>query len=96
MPEKTNIGRYLALSSSAFTSSDDNVLNVWIMWGLKNQDISECHHTNVSCFGKTVWDDTFNLNSVEAQVALKVRVYSTIYKDILCNKLVVCSTLCYN
>ncbi|XP_050405065.1 protein dispatched homolog 3-like [Patella vulgata] len=51
-------------------SSDDNVIKVYIVWGLKHQDLSACHKTDSKCKGKTVWDDGFDLNPKPAQMSL--------------------------
>ncbi|XP_002736516.1 protein dispatched homolog 1-like [Saccoglossus kowalevskii] len=51
-------------------SMNDRVSNVNIIWGLKNQDLSRCHHTDYECPGDTIWDDSFDLNPLPAQAAL--------------------------
>ncbi|XP_078001163.1 protein dispatched homolog 1-like [Glandiceps talaboti] len=44
---------------------------VYIVWGLQNQDLSSCHHTDYECTGDTVWDNTFDLNPTLSQEAMK-------------------------
>ncbi|KAK2158902.1 hypothetical protein LSH36_162g08051 [Paralvinella palmiformis] len=71
LKDDTNIGKYLTKRNTAFsTVASSETLEIVIAWGLREQDLSECHHTDAKCTGKTVWDDTFNVNSPEAQEAL--------------------------
>ena len=49
-----------------------------VTWGLKEQDLEKCHFADATCVGKTVWDHSFNMGSVEAQQGLLVR-YNIIY-----------------
>ena len=75
LPDDTNLGKYLAKRNAAFsTVGNAETVEVVIAWGLREQDLSECHHTDPVCTGKTVWDDTFNVNAPEAQQALLVRM----------------------
>lgn len=61
------------LRRSAFRpSQEDHVVEVHIIWGLKNQDRSSCHFTDFKCKGNTVFDPSFDLNPSECQVALLV------------------------
>ena len=74
LPENSNTGKYLSWRNSQFSTQgeSDNLIKVLLIWGLKKQDISRCHKTDPACFGDTVWDDNFNLDSAEAQNALLV------------------------
>ena len=72
LPDDSNSGRYLALSGSSFRGGT-RMTSVSIVWGLKEQDLSTCHRTDAACTGETVFDDTFNMNSANAQTQLKVR-----------------------
>ncbi|XP_077990897.1 protein dispatched-like [Glandiceps talaboti] len=59
-------------STSAFVESDADVTTeVLIVWGLQNQDLSSCHHTDYECTGETVWDNSFDLNPTPSQKALR-------------------------
>ncbi|XP_070181353.1 protein dispatched homolog 1-like isoform X2 [Littorina saxatilis] len=51
-------------------SAQDDVIEVYIVYGLKNQDLQECSNTDFACTGRTVWDDGFDLNPKRAQSAL--------------------------
>ncbi|KAJ7373388.1 hypothetical protein OS493_012981 [Desmophyllum pertusum] len=67
----TNWYNIKRLRRSAFRpSQEDNVVEVNIIWGLKNQDRSSCHFTDFKCKGRTVFDTSFDLNPAECQVAL--------------------------
>ncbi|KAH9488013.1 hypothetical protein Btru_066816 [Bulinus truncatus] len=58
------------LNNYAFKSNlDDKNIKVIIAFGLKNQDIEDCHKTDYRCKGKTVWDSSFDLNPKQAQLA---------------------------
>jgi len=82
LPDASNFGRYLVKSASAFKTTGDTPTTLSIVWGLEEQDMSSCHKTNVSCTGETRYDNTFNLNTAEAQEALKVRQEWRIAEDI--------------
>ena len=61
------------LRRSAFRpSQEDEVVEVHIIWGLKKQDRSSCHFTDFKCKGRTVFDNSFDLNPSDCQVALLV------------------------
>ena len=53
-------------------SQEDRVVVVHIIWGLKEQDRSGCHHTDPKCKGKTVFDNSFDLNPPPCQNAMLV------------------------
>ena len=59
-------------------SATDFSVRVYISWGLKEQDMSDCHKTDFKCAGDTVWDEGFDLNPAPAQMALLVRQFTTI------------------
>ena len=62
------------MRKSAFLASqEDNVVVVHIIWGLKEQDRSDCHMTDLKCNGRTVFDDSFDVNPPPCQTALLVR-----------------------
>ncbi|XP_055880253.1 protein dispatched homolog 3-like isoform X1 [Biomphalaria glabrata] len=75
------------INNYAFKSSlDDKNIKVIIAFGLKNQDMSGCHKTDYKCKGKTVWDNSFDLNPKPAQLALLKlceRIRSTSNNDLL-------------
>ena len=78
LKDSTNFGKYLAKRTSEFSSrGGSETLSVHVVWGLDLQDISSCHHTDVKCTGKTVWDDTFDINQPGAQQALLVSLVKT-------------------
>lgn len=73
LSDDTNFGKYLARREVAFRPVNvDSSTRVLLVWGMKKQDIGGCHHTEVDCFGHNVWDDTFDLNDLEAQNDLMV------------------------
>ena len=74
----TNFGRYINDGSSVFPPRDDaGTTYVLLVWGFKKQDLDRCHRTEHECMGDTVWDDSFDLNSLEAQQALVVGPFVT-------------------
>ncbi|XP_033735522.1 protein dispatched homolog 1-like [Pecten maximus] len=53
-------------------SGRDQIIRVYMVWGLRLQDRSSCHKTDgEKCTGKTVWDEAFDLNPSPAQFQLK-------------------------
>ncbi|XP_077977450.1 protein dispatched homolog 1-like [Glandiceps talaboti] len=58
-------------SSKAFVPSESDETTVYIVWGMENQDLSSCHHTDYECTGQTIWDDSFDLNPTPSQKAIK-------------------------
>lgn len=75
--EGTNWHSVQRLNRNQFNpSSEDNVINLYIVWGLKNQDRSECHFTDYKCKGKTVLDRSFDMNPPPCQIAMLVRKHS--------------------
>ena len=69
----TNWAQVDDLNRNAFArSQEDQVVVVHIIWGLKEQDRSSCHHTDFKCKGKTVWDTSFDLNPPPCQIAVLV------------------------
>ncbi|CAH1790939.1 unnamed protein product [Owenia fusiformis] len=71
--EDTNYGKANLKRLNAFKpSSEDDIIHVYLVWGLKNQDRSMCHKTDFeNCTGTTVWDNGFDLNPAPAQKAIK-------------------------
>ena len=64
----TNWGKIKNLRKNEFLpSQEDQVIVVYIIWGLKEQDRSECHHTDYKCKGKTVLDKSLDLNPPPCQ-----------------------------
>lgn len=52
---------------------DDEYTTVHLMWGMEEQDMSSCDlKSSDYCTGTNKYDDTFNPNSAEAQMALLV------------------------
>ncbi|XP_028402921.1 protein dispatched homolog 3-like [Dendronephthya gigantea] len=67
----SNWNKVRHIESNAFRKSqEDRVIIVYIIWGLKEQDRSECHHTDFACKGKTIFDHEFDLNSQPSQQAM--------------------------
>lgn len=68
-----NFAKAQKLSLDKFVpSAEDNNVKLYISWGLKKQDRDSCHKTDFACEGKTVWDESFDLNPPPAQLALLV------------------------
>lgn len=69
----TNWGKVRKLRETKFAASEnDRVVKVTIVWGLKNQDRSDCHHTDFKCRGKTIFDRSFDMNSPPCQRSVLV------------------------
>lgn len=77
----TNWAKFRHINNNAFKKSqEDQALVVHVIWGLKEQDRSECHHTDFKCKGKTVLDRSFDLNPPPCQTAMLVSCF--IWKEI--------------
>lgn len=72
--ENTNYGKAKLRRLNAFyPSENDGIIRVYMIWGLEEQDRSNCHKTDFKkCKGKTVWDSGFDLNPAPAQLSLLV------------------------
>lgn len=69
----TNWAKVDDLNENAFVKSqEDRVVVVTVVWGLKEQDRSACHHTDFKCKGKTVLDRSFDMNPPPCQSAMLV------------------------
>jgi len=68
-----NYGKALEHDFHGFVANknDRNVV-VYIVWGLRERDMSECHFSDGRCVGKESFDPFFDPNTLEAQLALKV------------------------
>ena len=58
---------------SMLVSTEDSLVQIHIVWGLKNKDRSDCHFSSIQCRGNNVYDETFDPNPVANQQALMVR-----------------------
>ena len=57
----------------SFVESDaDTRLVIYIVWGILERDLSQCHFSTPKCLGAQVWDNDFNPSTVQAQTAMKV------------------------
>ncbi|KAL4237665.1 hypothetical protein ACF0H5_002379 [Mactra antiquata] len=67
-----NYGKALDLDFNGFVANknDRNVI-VYIVWGLRERDMSTCHFSDPRCIGEERLDMTFDPNTEEAQIALK-------------------------
>ena len=68
LPSDTNFGAFI--QKSLLFSTTDSPQRIFIVFGLKQQDLSECHHSDSLCFGKTVYDDQFRMGEAEQQAVL--------------------------
>ena len=71
----SNYGRATYNQLNAFRPSvEDDIVKVYLVWGLKPQDRSSCHKSDFDvCGGDTVWDNHFDLNPAPAQKAILVK-----------------------
>ena len=67
----TNLGTYFNNDNAFFTKINDPQ-RVFISWGLLKQDVSRCEKLDFECVGSTNFDDDFNMNSNETQLAIRV------------------------
>ncbi|CAH1792544.1 unnamed protein product [Owenia fusiformis] len=69
---ETNYGRadYLANDVMQPTQESGDYVDVYLVWGLKQRDVSGCAFSEVNCDGKQVWNDGFDMNTPPAQLAM--------------------------
>ncbi len=72
MGSNVPIGKFIE-DINKYQSSVESNAQVYIVFGLRQQDLDSCHHTDATCTGKTVWDPNFNMRTLEIQNAFKVR-----------------------
>ncbi|XP_033125748.1 protein dispatched homolog 3-like [Anneissia japonica] len=48
----------------------DDIVELYVVFGIKTVDLSVCQFTEFECFGNTVYDDSFDMNSPQNQQAL--------------------------
>ncbi|KAK3607816.1 hypothetical protein CHS0354_031317 [Potamilus streckersoni] len=66
-----NYGKAVWHEEHSFVASEaDNVAVVYIVWGLLERDISDCHFSETRCMGKEAYDPNFNPNTPQAQAGL--------------------------
>ncbi|ELU17207.1 hypothetical protein CAPTEDRAFT_226825 [Capitella teleta] len=71
--DSTNYGKAKSQQANSFKPSmEDEVIQVYMIWGLKKQDRSACskYKMDILCSGKTVWNNGFDMNPSHAQYAL--------------------------
>lgn len=69
----TNWYKIKRLRDTAFqVSEEDDIVTVNVIWGLQEQDRSDCHFTDYKCKGKTVFDNSFDLNPPPCQTSMLV------------------------
>ena len=78
--DNSDKGKYMNYSMNAFFKPSE-VAPLFIVWGLKEQDLSSCALTNFTCDGVNRWDKEFNMNVDQVQTDLLV---SKIYINIFC------------
>ena len=47
---------------------------IYIVWGMLERDLSQCHFSTPKCLGEQVWDSDFNPSTEQAQIAMKVKL----------------------
>ncbi|CAD5113766.1 DgyrCDS2935 [Dimorphilus gyrociliatus] len=70
LKDSSNYGRYLYDLSREYKGNRDRVTAVYLAFGLKEQDRSDCYHTDYKCNGVQNWDNKFNLNKKSVQDGL--------------------------
>ena len=55
--------RQIKLKDFTETGEGMNVIRIYIVWGLKLQDRTNCHFTDFKCKGRTVFDEYFDMNN---------------------------------
>ena len=71
-----------ALHSFVESDADSGVV-IYIVWGMLERDLSQCHFSALKCLGEQVWDSDFNPSTVHAQKAMKVCSHFFTVNDVL-------------
>ncbi len=74
--EGVNLGKFLKLINQRVFGSSDSIRQIYVVFGLREQDRARCHQSEALCFGDTVWDERFNMSSARVQQSLMVSVSS--------------------
>lgn len=70
LKDSSNYGRFLAEAQTKYVGNRDDVIGVYIVFGMDEQDRSNCYHTDYKCTGVHRWDKNFNLASGNTQQKL--------------------------
>ncbi|XP_076464560.1 protein dispatched homolog 1-like isoform X1 [Babylonia areolata] len=66
------------LLKEGFVSNDqDETITIYLVWGLKENDLSSCHFSSIECRGDHRFDDSFQASTLAAQ-----RAFVTICDDL--------------
>lgn len=60
-------------NNKGFVASDlDPTVTVYLVWGLRERDLANCHFSDVECEGTQQYDDAFDASTDAAQRAFVV------------------------
>ena len=63
----------MRLVSQGFAGNDvDYSISLWLVWGIKERDMSSCHFSDYKCLGKQVFDESFKPSTIAAQQSFVV------------------------
>ncbi|CAH1800481.1 unnamed protein product [Owenia fusiformis] len=72
--DTTNYGQVDHLHYNVFKMDRNSVeyVDIYLIWGMKERDLSSCHHSDFHCIGEQRWDQSFDINQPRHQIAFKV------------------------
>ena len=66
-----------------FVANDmDPIITIYLVWGLRERDLSSCHFSDVECTGAQRFDNSFDASTEAAQQAFVVSMRAS-YFDFL-------------
>ena len=72
LPRGTNYGDYQVVFEQFYRDNSEGNLSVYFVWGFNEDAIRSCYAHNSDCVGE-IFDDGYNLESAESQLAMLVR-----------------------
>ena len=71
--ESHHYSQAMRLVSQKFADNDvDHSISLYLVWGIRERDMSSCHFSDYECLGKQVFDDSFNPSTMAAQQSFVV------------------------
>ena len=80
--DNTNMGKAMYLADEFVPTGDEHVI-LYLVWGLKPTDTSDCHYTDYHCDGVKSYDESFDMNTPPTQRALLVSIDIVIFMQAL-------------
>ena len=68
-----------------FVANDmDPIITIYLVWGLRERDLSSCHFSDVECTGAQRFDNSFDASTEAAQQAFVVSIIASYFVFCCC------------